>query len=205
MTADQEGFQRTGIGISDCWMLSQGAELAQGRRADPQQAAHFARSVYRGRVDPGLVEELPELSFGQAQNLGVTLAPRNASKTAGERLYATHGITPLPMPARRCERAQNRPRACPSTASAPSASFDFAQDWSLSTSALSTGPDPGRPDPRRHPDLPPHPQETAAPAAQLRYLSHITSHFAFMESASNSIRGKARCAKCTGRSLGSSS
>ena len=105
MTADQEGFQRTGIGISDGWMLSQGAELAQGRRADLQQAAHFARSVHRGRVDPGLVEELPELGFGQAQNLGVTLAPRNASKTAGERLYATHGITPLPMPARRVERA----------------------------------------------------------------------------------------------------
>ena len=96
MTADKEGFQRTGIGISDCWMLSQSAELAQGRRADLQQAAHFARSVHRGRVDPGLVEELPELGFGQVQNLGVTLAPRNASKTAGERLYATHGITPLP-------------------------------------------------------------------------------------------------------------
>ena len=105
MTADQEGFQRTGIGISDGWMLSQGAELAQGRRADLQQAAHFARSVHRGRVDPGLVEQLPELGFGQAQNLGVTPVPRNASKTAGERLYATHGITPLPMPARRVERA----------------------------------------------------------------------------------------------------
>jgi len=111
MTADKEGFQRTGIGISDRWMLSQGAELAQGGGADLQQAAHFARSVHRGRVDPGLVEELPELGFGQVQNLGVTLDPRNASKTAGERLYATHGITPLSMPARRLERAQKRPRA----------------------------------------------------------------------------------------------
>ena len=70
------------MGISDRWMLSQGAELAQGRRADLQQAAHLTRTVHRGRVDPGLVEELPELSFGQAQNLGVTLAPRNASQTA---------------------------------------------------------------------------------------------------------------------------
>ena len=99
------------MGISDRWMLSQGAELPQGRRADLQQAAHFARTVHRGRVDPGLIEEAPELGFGQAQNLGVTPVPRNASKTAGERLYATHGITPLPMPARRLERAQKRPRA----------------------------------------------------------------------------------------------
>ena len=91
----RKGFQRTGIGISDGGMLSQSAELAQGGGADLQQAAYFTRSVHRGRVDPGLVEELPELGFGQVQNLGVTLDPRNASKTAGERLYATHGITPL--------------------------------------------------------------------------------------------------------------
>ena len=63
-------------------MLSQGAELAQGGGADLQQAAHFAGSVHRGRVDPGLVEEFPELVFSQAQNLGVTLVPRNASQTA---------------------------------------------------------------------------------------------------------------------------
>ena len=111
MTADKEGFQRTGIGISDGGMLSQGAELAQSRRADLQQAAHLTRTVHRGWGDPGLLEEAPELGFGQAQNLGVTPVPRNASKTAGERLYATHGITPLPMPARRLERAQKRPRA----------------------------------------------------------------------------------------------
>ena len=113
-------------------MLSQGAELAQGGGADLQQAAHFAGSVHRGRVDPGLVEEFPELVFSQVQNLGVTLDPWNAPQTAGERLYATHGITPLPVlpegakapknalvpesrgeGASRCfDCAQHRPRPC---------------------------------------------------------------------------------------------
>ena len=127
MTADQEGFQRTGIGISDGGMLSQGAELAQGRRADLQQAAHFAWSVHRGRIDPGLVEQLPELGFGQAQNLGVTLAPRNASKTAGEpplrhaRGHAATCVFPRPQsrlktPSNVCERSGARPACDPAPA-----------------------------------------------------------------------------------------
>ncbi len=109
------------MGISDRWMLSQGAELPQGRRADLQQAAHFARTVHRGRVDPGLIEEAPELGFGQAQNLGVTLGPWNASKTAGEaslRHARHHPATHA------CPKARTRPE---SPSCVPFDCFGFAQ------------------------------------------------------------------------------
>ncbi len=86
MAADEKGIQCTGIGISDPGMLSQGAQLAQGCRADLQQATHLTRTVHRCRIDPGLVEQLPELDFGPVQNFRVTPIPGNAPRTAGERL-----------------------------------------------------------------------------------------------------------------------
>ena len=86
MAADEEGIQCTGIGISDPGMLSQGAQLPERGRADLQQATHLTRTVHRCRIDPGLVEQLPELDFGPVQNFRVTLLTGNAPKTAGERL-----------------------------------------------------------------------------------------------------------------------
>ena len=91
--------------MPDGGLFGQGAELAQAGEIDPQQAAPCVGSRSRSRGDPDPVEEIAELNFGPVQNRRVTPVTRNASKTAGERLYATHGITPLPMPARRVERA----------------------------------------------------------------------------------------------------
>ena len=61
VAADQTGFQRAGIALWHGGMLGQLAELPEGGRADPQQAADLPRSVDRSRLKTLPPEQLAEL------------------------------------------------------------------------------------------------------------------------------------------------
>lgn len=82
MAADQKGVQGARIGLFHGGMLGQGAKLAHGGRADPQQAAHLAGTVDRPVVKALGPEQLPEVGFGLRPEVGGRLAPADAPKTA---------------------------------------------------------------------------------------------------------------------------
>ena len=82
MAADQKGIEGARIGMFHGGMLGQGAKLAQGGRADPQQAAHLAGTVDRPGAELLGLEQLPEVGFGLRPEVGGRLAPADAPKTA---------------------------------------------------------------------------------------------------------------------------
>ena len=96
MAADQKGCQRAGIGIFHGGMLGQLAELPQGGRADPQQAAHLARPVHPPVGQPLGLEQGLEQGFGPVAEIGGRLAPADAPQTAYHAIWGAHRGHPLP-------------------------------------------------------------------------------------------------------------